>query len=58
VAIGLLATIILVVINLLGENKWDFQQVVAVVAPFLSSLGIRQAVMPMAKLDDATRPDA
>lgn len=51
VFIGFMTALALVVINLIGNNEWGFEQIIAVLAPLLSALGIRQAVIPTAKLD-------
>jgi hypothetical protein len=56
-AIGLLATVVLLVINLLGDKDWGAQNVIAILAPFATSLGIRGLVMPMSKLEEATKPE-
>lgn len=56
VAIGLFTTLVLLVINLVGDNEWGFEAIIAVLAPLLSALGIRQTVIPAAKLDELTAP--
>lgn len=57
VAIGLLVSLVLLVLNLLDDQDWGVQNIIAILAPLASSLGIRNLVMPMAKLDEATKPD-
>jgi hypothetical protein len=51
-AIGLLTTLILLVINIVGDSTWDAQSIIAIVAPLLSALGIRPLVKPTAKIDE------
>jgi hypothetical protein len=46
VAIGLLATVLLAVLNWLGDNTWSADDLIAIVAPLLSGLGIRPLVTP------------
>lgn len=58
VAIGLLVSAVLLVINLLDDQDWGVQNIIAILAPLASSLGIRNLVMPMAKLDEAAKPEA
>ena len=53
-AIGLLVTLGLLVLNLIGDDTWDAQTVIEVVAPLASALGIRQVVTP-AKEDERVR---
>jgi hypothetical protein len=48
--IGLLVTLGLLVLNLVGNDEWGAQTWVEVLAPFVSSLGIRQLVTPVAAL--------
>lgn len=54
--IGLLVTLALLVLNLIGDDEWTAQTIIEVLAPLAASLGIRQAVIPMAKLDELTAP--
>jgi hypothetical protein len=44
--IGLVVSIGLLVVNLIGDADWSLQAIVAILAPFVSSLGIRQVVTP------------
>jgi hypothetical protein len=46
VAIGLLASIILLAIKLISGDPWDTATVAGVAAPLISALGIRQVVTP------------
>lgn len=46
VAIGLLASIILVLINVVADAEWTAELIIATAAPFVSSLGIRPLVQP------------
>lgn len=48
VAIGLLATILLLILALVTSAEWDASTIAGIAAPFVSSLGIRQAVSPAA----------
>jgi hypothetical protein len=48
VAIGLLATLLLLVLALVSDAPWDASTIAGIAAPFVSSLGIRQAVSPAA----------
>jgi hypothetical protein len=57
VCIGVLTTLILVGINLIGDNEWGIDNIIAVVAPLASALGIRQAVYSPATVDELTKPD-
>jgi hypothetical protein len=47
--IGLLTTLGLLALNLLGDSDWSLEQIVAIVAPLASGLGIRQLVTPASK---------
>lgn len=58
VAIGLLVSLVLLVLNLLDDQDWGVQNIIAILAPFASALGIRNLVMPMSKLEEATKPEA
>jgi outer membrane biosynthesis protein TonB len=49
VCIGLLTSVILLVLQLIGDNKFTADTIIAIVAPFASALGIRQLVTPTAK---------
>lgn len=51
-AIGLLTTLILLVINIVGDSTWDVQSIIAIAAPLVSALGIRPLVKPTAKIDE------
>jgi hypothetical protein len=44
--IGLFVTLGLLLLNLLGDTDWSLQSIIEVLAPFVSSLGIRQVVTP------------
>jgi hypothetical protein len=52
VAIGLLVSIALLVGALLTDTDFDWEAIVAILAPFLSGLGIRPLVKPTAKIDE------
>lgn len=52
VAVGLLISVALVIINLLGDTTWDVQTILFVLSPLLTALGIRPFVKPTAKIDD------
>jgi hypothetical protein len=60
VAIGLLVSALLAVLAVLDDAAWDAQTIIGIVAPFASSLGIRQAVSPAAgpREPDSGRLDA
>ena len=47
--IGALVSVGLLVLNLLGNPEWSAQQIVEIIAPLASALGIRQLVTPVAK---------
>ena len=51
-AIGLLTTLALLVINLIGTPDCSAQGLIAIFAPFASSLGIRQLVTPAQTKDE------
>jgi len=46
VCIGLVVTLGLLIWNLLGDTDWSIETIVGILAPFASSLGIRQLVAP------------
>jgi len=46
--IGLLTTLVLLVINLVGTSNWDAATVLSVLGPFASAIGIRSVVSPAA----------
>lgn len=46
VAIGLIATLILLVLHIITGDEWDANAIIAIAAPFVSALGIRQTVKP------------
>jgi hypothetical protein len=46
VALGLLVSIVLAILALVDGADWDAQTIIGVIAPFASSLGIRQLVRP------------
>ena len=50
--IGLLVTLGLLVLNLVGDDKWSAQTIVEVIAPLVSALGIRQLVSPVAAQEE------
>lgn len=56
VAIGLLASILLAVLNWLGDNSWGADDLISVLAPLLSSLGIRQLVTPTKEVGAGKEP--
>lgn len=47
--LGLLASLLLVLLNVLGGETWTAETIVEVAAPFLTGLGIRQLVVPTPK---------
>jgi hypothetical protein len=49
VGIGLLTSVLLAVVAVASSATWNTQTILGVVAPFASSLGIRQLVTPTAK---------
>jgi hypothetical protein len=48
VGIGLLTSLVLLVVNLLGTSSWDAATVLSVLGPFASAIGIRSVVSPAA----------
>jgi hypothetical protein len=52
VAIGLLVSIALLIGAFLTDSDFDWEAIVAILAPFLSGLGIRPLVKPTAKIDE------
>lgn len=46
VAIGLAASLLLLVLQLLDDNNFTADTIISIAAPFLSALGIRQVVTP------------
>jgi hypothetical protein len=46
VAIGLLATVILLVLKFASGDPWDLATIAGIAAPLVSALGIRQVVSP------------
>jgi hypothetical protein len=48
--IGLLTTLGLLVLNLIGTPDWSLQSIIAILAPLTSALGIRQLVSPDKKV--------
>lgn len=44
--IGLLVSLGLLVVNLLGDPSWTAQEIIEVLAPLAAALGIRQLVRP------------
>jgi hypothetical protein len=58
VAIGLLVSIALLVGALLTDSDFDWETIVAILAPFLSGLGIRPLVKPTAKIEEENRQAA
>ena len=46
--IGLITTLILLLVAWATDAEWDAALILAVIAPFTSSLGIRQLVYPAA----------
>jgi len=56
VAIGLLVSLVLLVITLATGDKWDTSTILAVIAPFASSLGIRQLVSPASGSPESQAP--
>lgn len=49
VFVGLLVTLGLLIVNIIGHTEWSGQEVVEVLAPLASALGIRQLVVPATK---------
>jgi hypothetical protein len=58
VAIGLLVTIVLLVGAILTDSDFDWEAIVAILAPFLSGLGIRPLVKPTAKIEEEQKQAA
>jgi hypothetical protein len=58
VAIGLLVSIALLVGALLTDSDFDWEAIVAILAPFLSGLGIRPLVKPTAKIEEEQKQAA
>lgn len=56
-AIGLLVTLGLLILNLLGDSVWDAQTLISIVAPLGSALGIRQLVRPDTKHEGPREED-
>lgn len=52
VAIGLLVSIALLIGAILTDSDFDWEAIVAILAPFLSGLGIRPLVKPMATIEE------
>lgn len=52
VAIGLLTSILLAVLNLVTDNDWNAEHIIAIAAPLLSALGIRPLVTPTRKVEE------
>lgn len=46
VCIGLLASLILLLLEFLGDDKFTADSIIAICAPLVSALGIRQTVTP------------
>lgn len=57
VCIGVITSLALLVINLIGENDWNFEAILAIIAPLASALGIRQAVYSPATVEKLTEPE-
>lgn len=57
VAIGLLTTVILVLINVIGDSDWGIESLIFMMAPFASALGIRQLTYSPATVDKLTDYD-
>lgn len=47
--LGLLVSIGLLVVNLIGNTDWSAQEIVEMLAPLATGLGIRQLVVPTPK---------
>jgi hypothetical protein len=54
--LGLVATLILLVLNILGDSDWSLEQVVNILAPLVTGLGIRQLVVPTTKASKGIAP--
>ncbi len=54
VCIGLLASLVLLVLQLIGDDKFTADTVISICAPLLAALGIRQTVSPALSL--STQP--
>lgn len=50
VCIGLLASLILLVLQLVGDDKFTADTVISICAPLVAALGIRQTVSPALEL--------
>jgi hypothetical protein len=57
VTIGFLVSVALLVANILADKDWGAESIIAILAPLAASLGIRGLVMPMSKLEEATKPE-
>ena len=57
VAIGLIASLILALLQFLGDDTWDANTIIAIAAPFVSALGIRQTVKPALGPAPGAAPD-
>ena len=58
VGIGLLTSLVLLVVNLLGTSNWDAATVLSVLGPFASAIGIRSVVSPAAGPRPLPEPEA
>lgn len=58
VAIGLLVTIVLLVINIIADSDWGWETIVFILSPLLTSLGVRPLVKPMAKIEEENKAKA
>jgi hypothetical protein len=46
VAVGLLVSLALVFVNVIGEDDWGVENILAVLGPLITALGIRPLVTP------------
>jgi hypothetical protein len=58
VAIGFLVSVALLVGALLTDSDFDWETIVAILAPLLSGLGIRPLVKPTAKIEEERKQAA
>jgi hypothetical protein len=47
--IGLVVTLGLLVLNILGDTDWSVETIIEIAAPLITGLGIRQLVVPTPK---------
>jgi hypothetical protein len=54
--LGLLVTLGLLVLNILGDSDWSLEQCINIAAPFATGIGIRQLVTPTTKASKGIVP--